>query len=137
MVTGHEGRTFELTPLEIEKILPIVITTWKTKSINEYVNMRDMVKGLNKYFKQYPIQQTLKNGKKKVVVVTDVRMRKIIHHIRVEGIITNLVANSKGYFLTDQEEELHKFAKSCKERANSFNAVYKAMIKHNGLVMKK
>ena len=50
-------------------------------------------------------------------------MRKIIHKARVSGKLYDMIANSKGYFKTQDVEKIRKFIQSCRERANSFTEV--------------
>lgn len=131
MITGWKEFTYELTEFESHTLLPIVIEAWEKKKIGELVNMSSMIKGMNDYLAKHNILVGKK--KKKLAKVSGPRMRKLIHQIRVKGIFPNLVANSKGYFLTDNKEEILAFIKSCEERASSFDEVATSMRRHNNL----
>lgn len=131
MVTGFEKYTHELTDIELNVVLQWILNGWKKRKPGEVLTRRQMVDGVNrlaierkliKPYKREPIN-------KKFYVLTGPRFRKIIHHIRVADMIPNyqLIANSKGYFLSNNQQEIDKFIKSCRERANSFNEVANAM----------
>lgn len=112
MITLFEDITYELTEYETETLLPIV------------------VKGLErKYGKQNAITnkkicEALKN---KGYKITEPRLRKIIHHIRVEQLIVGLCCNSKGYYVTDSIEELGRYVESLAQRIRSQQSIYKSM----------
>ena len=55
------------------------------------------------------------------------RLRKIIHHIRVEQLLVGLCSNSKGYYITDNLEELEEYVLSLGQRIRSQQAIYKSM----------
>ena len=59
--------------------------------------------------------------------INGARVRKLVHHIRVTGIIKNLIASSKGYYITNDPKELERFKSSLLERRNSIDEVIKAM----------
>jgi hypothetical protein len=130
MVTGFEELTYSLSAFEKSRILPIVLKGWRDKEENHIVQMKDMIKGLNDYCIKFKI--TRPNSKiGKIYKVNGPRMRQIIHYLRVSGKAYNLVATSKGYFITNDEKQLRAFIKSCRERANSFNEVANAMETYN------
>ena len=112
MIALFEEITYELTEYEETTLLPIV------------------VKGLkNKHGKQNAI-----TNKKICEALTTVgykvngpRLRKIIHHIRVEELIVGLCCNSKGYYVTDSLEELNKYVESLAQRIRSQQQIHKSM----------
>lgn len=55
----------------------------------------------------------------KEIDITDARIRKIINYIRVNKLIVNLLATSKGYFISNDFEEINKYKESLIARANS------------------
>jgi len=112
MITLFEEITYELTDYEENTLLPIV------------------VKGLrNKHGKQNAI--TNKNICKALTnsgyKISEPRLRKIIHHIRVEQLIVGLCCNSKGYYVTDSLEELGKYVESLAQRIRSQQEIHKSM----------
>lgn len=128
MIPGWEKHTYELTPIEMERLLPIVIESWRKKPVGEIVKMREMISGMNKYIEE----KGMKDKKGKLLKVTGPRMRKMIHTIRVTGTVYNLIATSRGYFKSDNIDEVISFIDSCTKRANSFSKVAMAMNKNIG-----
>lgn len=132
MVSGFEDYTTELTEFELKRVLPLIVRSWKTKIPDkDILNMSDMIRQTNEYLTQKRIGSYSKKGAYKKYQVTGPRMRKFIHYIRVKNLVPNLIATSKGYFLTEDKEKVDKFIKSCIERANSFTEVARAMEVHN------
>lgn len=139
MVTGFEDITNELTPFEQKEIVPIIVKSWKRKDpcLKEIVKMKEMVRKTNEFCKKENIRsyRVLKGGSIKTstkhYIITGPRMRKVIHYIRVKGLIIDLIATSNGYFRTNDSNEIANFIKSCRQRANSFNEVARAMEVYN------
>ena len=121
-VTGFENYTYELNDFELNVLVPVVVWAWKTKPYEEkgFTKMKDMVKGLKKYYTEKGEEKTAKR-------ITPPRLRKVFHHIRVQGLVPGLVATSKGYFKTKDVEVMKKYVESCRERSNSFAEVAQAM----------
>jgi len=53
---------------------------------------------------------------------TDVRVRKIINFLQVEGIIRNIVATSNGYYIATTQQDLDEYRLSVKQRADAILA---------------
>ena len=53
---------------------------------------------------------------------SDVRVRKIINFLQVEGIIRNIVANSNGYYIATTQKDLDEYRLSIKQRADAILA---------------
>ncbi len=51
------------------------------------------------------------------------RVRKIINYIRVNNLVKNLIANSRGYFIAAELYEVVDFLESLKRRENSIKKV--------------
>ena len=54
-------------------------------------------------------------------------VRKIISHIREEGLMPGLVASSKGYYLTDDPKDIERYIESLDGRETKIRQVKKAM----------
>jgi|TARA_R100000482_G_scaffold124933_2_gene80058 hypothetical protein len=112
MIALFEEITYELTEYEKTTLLPIVVKGLKNKhgKENAITNKKicEALTGLG-----YKV-----NGP---------RLRKIIHHIRVEELIMGLCCNSKGYYVTDSLEELSKYVESLAQRIRSQQQIYKSM----------
>lgn len=127
MVTGFEEFSYELTEIEQQKIYPKFIEAWKGRVADELIKMNDMINGMQNWI----IKQNITTSKGKIYKMTGPRMRKIIHCARVKGDLHNMIATSKGYFRTDDPQQIKNFIKSCRERANSFKEVADAMETYN------
>lgn len=55
--------------------------------------------------------------------VSPARLRKIMHHIRVNKLVTNLIATSKGYYRATKKKEVEDYAKSLQQRIDSIAAL--------------
>lgn len=44
------------------------------------------------------------------------RMRKIVRHIRISGIVKNVCANGKGDYIAQTDDDFHRYAKSLEGR---------------------
>lgn len=51
--------------------------------------------------------------------VSSARMRKIINHIRVKGLIQNLIADSGGYYVSNDPDEINKYIFSLRQRGRA------------------
>ena len=127
MVTGFEQFSYELTEIEQQKIYPKFIEAWKGRVSDELIKMKDMIDGMQNWI----IKQNITTSKGKRYKMTGPRMRKIIHCARVKGDLPNMIANSKGYFKTNDPNKIRNFIKSCRERSNSFDEVANALETYN------
>ena len=107
MINGFAKETHELTDYEMS-ILPIIVSGLETKvgKENAITNI-EMVKAM-------------KGAGHKL---SPPRLRKIIHHIRITGLIERLVATSKGYYVSNDKEELEDYIESLMQRAESINRI--------------
>lgn len=112
MITLFEDITYELTDYETETLLPLVVKGLKNK------------KGKENSITNKVICQKLKEAGYKI---SEPRLRKIIHHIRVEQLIVGLCCNSKGYYVTDSLEELGRYVESLAQRIRSQQAIHDSM----------
>ena len=127
MVTGFEGLTYELNKFEKEHLVPLLVRSWERRWLEERgtVYMKEIVLGLRNHYTRHTTDpKELKQVLKKI---SEPRIRKVIHHIRVNGLVPNLIATSKGYFKTENPEKLKKYIESCWERSNSFKEVALSM----------
>lgn len=91
MIPGHEEQTHELTPYEIGTILPLVVKRMKTKIGKEMAVTNPHV-----------VKAFTDRGYK----LSEPRFRKIIQHIRVNGLIPGLVSHGKGYFVATKKSDI-------------------------------
>ena len=104
MVNYFEQLTSELSENELDKILPEVKKILETKigKVNIITNSK--------------IIKTLKGDE---VSTSPARVRKIIQHIRLSGEIPLLMATNRGYYISNNKEELDKYIESLHQRADS------------------
>ena len=57
--------------------------------------------------------------------VSEPRIRKMINQIRLNGLVKNLLATSKGYYVSDDQTEISNYVRSLYERASAITAIAK------------
>jgi len=114
MITLFEDITYELTDYELNTLVSVVVKGLSSK------------KGKENAITNKVICEKLKSAGYKV---SEPRLRKIIHHIRVEQLIVGLCCNSKGYYVTDSLEELSRYVESLAQRIRSQQAIHNSMKK--------
>jgi len=107
MIEGFERETHELTSEEAMLVDPMVMglrTKWGKDNAITSDEMIEAFKSLN-------------------IKVTGPRIRKLINYIRVNGLVTNLVSSSLGYYRTNDAEDLERYKRSLRQRINSISEV--------------
>lgn len=107
MINGFQTETQPLTDYERETLLPVMIVGLKHK----------IGRGMavtNKY-----IMQCLKPKYK----ITEARVRKLINHIRINGLVPCLIATSEGYYIAESDSELADYEQSLLSREEAIRAV--------------
>jgi predicted GTPase len=111
MITGFENITQELNEYEEQVLLPVLVAGLETKI------------GKEKCVTSTYICQSMKDAGYKI---TPARLRKLVHEIRVKKLIKNLISNNKGYWVSNNVDEINTYRQSLKERANSIVEVLKS-----------
>lgn len=101
MITNFEKITTELTPYELECILPDVF---------------EILKEQKKPITAKKLLQVINDGKK--YSLNDVRFRKMVNYIRSNSILP-IISTHRGYFVSYDEKELSNQIKSLYQRSNS------------------
>jgi hypothetical protein len=107
MINGFEKETHELTEEELKMIPP-------------------MIRGLDNHVgKAHAITNSrMAHGMKhNGYPVSPARVRKLIHHIRVNRLVTNLIATSSGYYIEKDPKELKIYVESLDQRIRSIQEV--------------
>lgn len=108
MINGFETQTEELNEHEENVLLPLMVKGLKSKIGKERaITNSQMIDGL----------KTM--GHK----VTSARIRKIIHHIRITGLVECLVASSKGYYISNDKKEMDSYIESLIQRSESIQRI--------------
>lgn len=111
MINGFQEFTEHLNEYERDTLLPLIIRglQYKVGPENAITN-KSMIKALSE------IGYTGLHG---------ARMRKIINYIRIQGLINNLVASSKGYWIEEDIEKRRQYVEGVKSRSRSMLASLK------------
>lgn len=112
MIALFEDITYELTKYEEDIIVPIVVKGLKNKI------------GKENAITNRVICEKLKSSQYKI---SEVRLRKVIHHIRIKQLIVGLCCNSNGYYVTNSFEELGRYVESLSQRIKSQQAIHRSM----------
>lgn len=117
MLHGFENETRPLNGYEKNTLLPIIVRglSNRTGAANAVSNGHICISLRNKGYK-----------------VTEVRIRKIINHIRIHGLVTYLIASGKGYYRAENRQEVVDYIESLKGRENAIKAVRMALEKQIG-----
>lgn len=119
MLHGFEDITAELTPDELA-LVPLFVKGFGDKLGEENaVTSKQIIRSLEKRR-----INAIQSGEDAMpVTVTGPRIRKIVNHIRMHGLVRNLVATSRGYFIETDPSKIAKYKQSLKARAKAINAV--------------
>lgn len=104
MILGHEHHTEDLNDEE-RMLAKRLISAFSKRSKNNPVTALEIVCGVNA---NIPLTQKF----------SDRRLRKIINHYRVNGILP-IISTSKGYYVSYDENEIEGMIISLTQRANS------------------
>lgn len=104
MIPGHEEQTHELTTYEIKEILPRVINRMKTK-----------IGKKNAVTNHHVVKAFKDHGYK----LSEPRFRKIIQHIRINGLIMGLVSHGRGYFVATNKSDIRFNINTLDKKINS------------------
>jgi hypothetical protein len=109
MITNFETQTEPLTPEELQ-LVPMFIEGLKTK-----IGKDNSITG-GEIQKAFAEKMNLKVG--------GARIRKIINHIRINGLVKYLCATSKGYYVANKKAEIEEYLTSLHERISAQTKVY-------------
>lgn len=59
--------------------------------------------------------------------ITEPRLRKIVNFIRTNGMVTNLIATSRGYYVATSLDEMEDYIESLKARESAIREVRMAL----------
>jgi hypothetical protein len=111
MIEGFEKYTEELSEDE-KALLPSFVRGLKGK------------KGKQNAITNKAIQAAFQAHEKWQIKIPDARVRKIINHIRVNGLVKGLCASSKGYYVASNQQELEEYLEGLSQRISSQMMVY-------------
>lgn len=106
MITNFEEITYELTPMEQAAVSHIVFLL--RNSMTPVKNQQ-----ISKYLREQNSELKLDGP----------RIRKIIGYIRVKKLLKNVIATSKGYYVSYDKKDIERYVKSLTERINAITAI--------------
>ena len=112
MITGFEEYTKELDEYELTRLLPAIYSGMKTK-----IGKRNAITN----------QEAVKKMKAVGLKISEARFRKILHVIRVSGMIEGIVGTSKGYYVAQTREEWVNYLRSINERLTHIQSLRDAL----------
>ena len=107
MIEGFEKETHDLNSFELG-LLPVFVAGFAGK------------RGKDKAVTNKEIIERLKSRN---IVLGEARVRKIINHIRNKGLVEGLVATSKGYYISDDPEEIKSYIQSLLGREEAIRVI--------------
>ena len=115
MVDCFEKETAPLTEYEEQTLLQIMVKCLnRHRGKEQAISNRKMIEGLESCG---------------YVVGGSARIRKLINHIRINGLVECLMATNNGYYITDDPWEMKRYIESLQGREDAICAVKEAMTK--------
>lgn len=115
MITGFVDQTKELTEIEKDKLLPILIKGFK------------QLVGKDAAMTSVAIIKVIKDHHD--LTLSPPRLRKLVNHIRINNKVPLLLSNSKGYYIADTQQDVIDYIKSLRERAEAIDHVADSLTK--------
>ena len=112
MINGFQIQTEPLNDYERNTLLPVICTGLRNKV------------GEAKAITNAAITKAMKGAG---YILTEARLRKIINHIRVNGLVKRLIATSKGYYIATTRQEMEQYIESLKGREMAIRQVRESM----------
>ena len=113
MINGFEKETHDLSQYEISVLVPQVVEILINKIGKQNSITNDRIREIINQHK---------------VILTNCRLRQIIHYIRRKGLVKRLIATSKGYYISNDLEEFMSYIDSLTQRENSIRSIRYALL---------
>ena len=113
MINGFEKETHDLSQYEISVLVPQVVEILINKIGKQNSITNDRIREIINQHK---------------VILTNSRLRKIIHYIRIKGLVKCLIATNKGYYISNDVEEFMGYIDSLTQRENSIRSIRYALL---------
>lgn len=107
-----EPDTSKLSEYEMDELMPVMVKCLQNKVGKE-----------NAVTNCYMVEKMQEHGYK----ISEARVRKIINYIRIHGLIDRLMASNKGYYITEDENEMSNYIQSLIGREEAIHEVRMAM----------
>jgi len=112
MIENFEKETKELTDYEKWTLLPIMV-----KCLSKHKGKDRVISNSQMCIKMAECGYQM----------SDVRVRKIINHIRINALVECLIATGKGYYVAENAKEVKTYISSLKSREEAITAMRMAM----------
>jgi hypothetical protein len=107
MINGFENETGDLNEFELG-LVPGFVKGFNTKQgKNNAITSKEIIRKYSDHG----------------IKLTGARIRKIVNHIRTNGLVKNLIASSAGYYISNDPDELEAYKQSLIQRANAILAI--------------
>lgn len=106
-INGFEDITYELTEKEMSYVEGFVDSFKKRIGKEKAITSTRIIEAYRKI------------GEK----MTGPRIRKIVNYIRINGLVKNLIATSKGYYIETDPEEIAKYKESLLQRCREIQRI--------------
>jgi len=114
MIPGFEDHTAPLNDYEKNILMPAMIRGLQRRiGKSNAITNAEMCRKLKSNYKD----------------VNGARIRKIINHIRLYDKVSCLVSSSKGYYVTNNVEDINRYIESLEKRAKAIFSVASALTK--------
>lgn len=108
MINGFEEQTEELTADEVKQAHLVALILQGRIGVENALKNEELADML---YHQLMVQ------------ISPARMRKLINHIRRKQLVKNLIANSRGYYIAKNKEEIENYVKSLFQRMDAIKQV--------------
>ena len=107
-----EPETSKLSEYELSELVPVMVKCLQNKVGKD-----------NAVSNSFMVEKMQEHGYK----ISEARVRKIINHIRSNGIIECLIASNRGYYITKDKNEMKNYCHSLFQRQEAIEEVRIAM----------
>lgn len=115
MITNFEEYTKELTENERDFIMPILVKVLRARRKDNQITNGEMV---SKLWEKFNLK------------TSEPRIRKIISVIRNTGLVVGLIGTAKGYYSTNNKQEILDYIETMEQRKESISMVIDQMHYH-------
>ena len=113
MIQGFENETQPLNEYELETLIPIMV-----RCLGRRVGVANAITNT----------EICRRMRGCGYEINDVRVRKIINYIRVNSLVSCLLATSKGYYVASNIDEVNDYIKSLEGREQAIRIVKEALL---------
>lgn len=115
MIEGFEKQTKDLTDHEKKVLLPLMI-----KGLAHHIGAENAITN----------SEICMKLSAKGYDINEVKVRKLINHIRNNNLVPRLMATYKGYYVTNDPAELYSYISSLSGRIEAISQIREAMIQN-------